>query len=150
MKKVKLSLLEVHGLNIELVGFTNQGTLEKLQKGLLDEKLYIVTKYKLSDLNDKLESEISKVQKFKNELIKSLGDKDEEGNISIPMRINETYNEDGSLNTWEINPKFIEYNKELDKLMQEEIELDFNEVSIEDMNVETEVNPKILFKIINQ
>ena len=150
MKKIKLSLLEVYELDVELKGFVNQSTGEKLSKGLLEEKLTIVTKYKLSDLADKVEKEIVKINGFKEELIKTLGTVDEEGNIGIPLRINQTYNEDGSLDKWDINPVFNEYNAQLSELLQQEIEFDFNEVAVEDINVETEVYPKILFKIINQ
>ena len=150
MKKIKLSLLEVYGLDVELKGFTNPSTLEKLQKGLLDEKLSIVVKYKLSDLSDKVELELVKINKFKEELIKTLGTVDENGNIEIPIRINQTYNEDGSLDKWDINPTYNEYHKQLNELLQQETEFDFNEILIEDLNIESEVYPKILFKIINQ
>ena len=150
MKKIKLSLLEVYELDVELKGFVNQSTGEKLSKGLLEEKLTIVTKYKLSDLADKVEKEIVKINGFKEELIKTLGTVDEEGNIGIPLRINQTYNEDGSLDKWDINPVFNEYNAQLSELLQQEIEFDFNEVAVEDINVETDIYPKILFKIINQ
>lgn len=150
MKKIKLSLLEVYGLDVELKGFTNQATGEKLQRGLLDEKLSIAVKYKLSDLSDKVEVEISKINKFKEELIKTLGTADEEGNVGIPLRINQTFKEDGSLDTFDINPVYSEYNKQLSELLNQEVEFDFNEVAVEDLNIESEVYPKILFKIINQ
>jgi hypothetical protein len=150
MKKIKLSLLEIYGLDVELKGFTNPSTLEKLQKGLLDEKLSIAIKYKLSDLSDKVGVEIFKINKFKEELIKTLGNTDENGNIGIPLRINQTFNEDGSLDTWDINPVYNEYNKQLNELLNQEVEFDFNEIAIEDLNIESEVYPKILFKIINQ
>jgi hypothetical protein len=150
MNKVKLSLLEVLGLDVELKGITNQGTLEKLQKGLLDEKLKISVKYHLSSLSDKLSIEIERIEKFKEELIKALGTTDENGNISIPYRINEKFNEEGTLESWEINPKFIEFNKDVNELLKEEIEIEFNSISIDDLDVETEIYPKILFKIINQ
>ena len=150
MKKIKLSLLEVYELDVELKGFVNQSTGEKLSKGLLEEKLPIYIKYKLSDLADKVEKEIVKINGFKEELIKTLGTADEEGNIGIPLRINQTFNEDGSLDKWDINPVFNEYNAQLSELLQQEVEFDFNEVAVEDINVETDIYPKILFKIINQ
>lgn len=150
MKKIKLSLIEVYGLDVELKGFVNPSTGERLQKGLLDEKLSIAVKYKLSDLSDKVEVEIAKINKFKEELIKSLGTADEEGNVGIPLRINQTFKEDGSIDTFDINPVYEEYNKQLSELLQQEVGFDFNEVAVEDIDVETEVFPKILFKIINQ
>lgn len=150
MKKIKLSLLEVYELDVELKGFVNQSTGEKLSKGLLEEKLPISIKYKLSDLADKVEKEIVKINGFKEELIKTLGTADEEGNIGIPLRINQTFKEDGSLDKWDINPVFNEYNAQLSELLQQEVGFDFNEVAVEDINVETDIYPKILFKIINQ
>jgi hypothetical protein len=150
MKKIKLSLLEVYGLNVELKGFTNPSTGEKLEKGLLDEKLPIIIKYKLSDLSDKIDMEIIKINKFKEDLIKTLGTVDENGNIGINFKINETYKEDGSLDKWDVNPAYNEYQKQFNELLQQEVEFDFNELIVEDFNIETEVYPKILFKIINQ
>lgn len=150
MKKIKLSLLEVYELDVELKGFINPSTGEKLSKGLLEEKLTIATKYKLSDLADKVQKEIVKINGFKEELIKTLGTVDEEGNIGIPLRINQTYNEDGSLDKWDINPVFNDYNAQLTELLQQEVEFDSHEIEVESINVETEVYPKILFKIINQ
>jgi len=151
MKKVKLTLFEVHELSAELSGIVNQTTGERLQKGLLNEKLKISVKYNLTTLADALISELEKVNKFKEELIKSLGDTDDNGAVTLPIRINEKVNTDtNEVESWDISPKYLEYSAELNELLSQEIEIEFNEVAIDDLNIETEVNPRILFKIINQ
>lgn len=148
MKQIKLKLFEVYELNSELKGIINTSTGEKLSKGLLDEKLSITTKYWLTDLNDKLEKEINSVDKIKEDLIKKLGTADDQGNISLAMRINEVFDKDNNIVSYDYNPAFVEYQTEFNKLLQEEVEISYREFKLEDIDIETEVNPKILFKLI--
>lgn len=148
MKQIKLKLFEVYELNGELRGIINQQTGEKVSKGLLDEKLSITVKYWLTDLSDKLEKEIKSVDKIKEELLKKLGTADDQGNISLSMRINEVFDKDNNIVSYDINPVFLEYQTEFNKLLQEEVEISYREFKLEDIDVETEVNPNILFKLI--
>jgi hypothetical protein len=50
--KVKLALGEILDLDIELSGFVNPETGEKVLNGLLSQKLSLITKFKLSELRD--------------------------------------------------------------------------------------------------
>ena len=147
MEKTKLKLHEVYELNLELKGITNQQTGEVIRKGLLDEKLSISTKYWLDKLSEKLIKEIEPIEKLKEETIKKLGQEDENGGYFIPMRVNEKFDKDNKLVSYDINPTFTEYQEEVAKLMNQEVEIEHNTINLEDINTQSEVYPKILFKL---
>jgi hypothetical protein len=150
MEKTKLKLHEVYELNLELKGITNQQTGEVIRKGLLDEKLSISTKYWLDKLSEKLIKEIEPIEKLKEETIKKLGQEDENGGYFIPMRVNEKFDKDNKLVSYDINPTFTEYQEEVAKLMNQEVEIEHNTINLEDINTQSEVYPKILFKLTKQ
>ena len=150
MEKTKLKLHEVYELNLELKGITNQQTGEVIRKGLLDEKLSISTKYWLDKLSEKLIKEIEPIEKLKEETIKKLGQEDENGGYFIPMRVNEKFDKDDKLVSYDINPSYTEYQEEVAKLMNQEVEIEHNTINLEDINTQSEVYPKILFKLTKQ
>jgi hypothetical protein len=150
MEKTKLKLHEVYELNLELKGITNQQTGEVLKKGLLDEKLSISTKYWLDKLLEKLINEIEPIEKLKEETIKKLGQEDKNGGYFIPMRVNEKFDKDEKLVSYDINPTFVEYQEEVAKLMNQEVEIEHNTINLEDINTQSEVYPRILFKLTKQ
>ena len=150
MEKTTLKLHEVYELNLELKGATNQQTGEVLKKGLLNEKLSIATKYWLDKLSEKLLKEIEPIEKLKEETIKKLGQEDENSGYFIPMRVNEKFDKDDKLVSYDINPAFTEYQEEVAKLMNQEVEIEHNTINLEDINTQSEVYPKILFKLTKQ
>jgi hypothetical protein len=150
MEKTTLKLHEVYELNLELKGATNQQTGEVIKKGLLDEKLSISTKYWLDRISEKLLKEIEPIEKLKEETIKKLGQEDENGGYVIPMRVNEKFDDEGKLVSYDINPTFTEYQEEITKLMNQEIEIEHNVINLEDINTQSEVYPRILFKLTKQ
>lgn len=150
MEKITLKLHEVYELNVELKGSSNQQTGEVIRKGILDEKLSISVKYWLDKLSEKLKNEIDVVEKIKEETIKKLGQADEQGNYSIPLRINEKFNDKDELVSYDVNPTFIEYQAEFEKLINQEVEIEYNAINLEDINIQSEVYPRILFKLTKQ
>jgi len=150
MEKITLKLHEVYELNLELKGSINQQTGEVIRKGILDEKISISVKYWLDKLSSKLKKEIDVVEKLKEEIIKKLGILDEQGNYSIPLRINEKFDDKGESLSYDVNPSFLEYQSEFEKLINQEVEIEFYPINIEDINVQSEVYPRILFKLTKQ
>jgi predicted RNA-binding protein with RPS1 domain len=148
MNKIKLTLAEIYQLNYELLGITNQSTGEKITKGILDERLSISVKYHLSKISDKLLKEIEHIEKLKEEHITKVGTKDEDGKIFVSMRINEVKDEEGKLISSDINPAYIQLQETFNKFMEEEFEIEYKEMFVEDINIETDINPVILFKLI--
>jgi hypothetical protein len=151
MEKITLKLHEVYELNLELKGSTNQQTGETIRKGILDEKISISVKYWLDKLSLKLKTEIDLVEKLKEEIIKKLGVVDEQGNYSIPLRINEKFDDkEELLLSYDVNPTFLEYQAEFEQLINQEVEIEYNSINLEDINIQSEVYPRILFKLTKQ
>lgn len=151
MEKIKLKLSEVYGLNVELKGFTDPQTGELLQKGILDENLPIRTKYSLSKVSTQLTKEIESVEKLREELIKKYGDEDKDGNYFIPQRINEMIDEETKqVVSFDINPKFIEFQKEFNSLLQEEVSIEYTPIALDQIDIKSQINPTILFKLISE
>lgn len=149
MEKAKLKIVEVYELFSELKGLKDPQSGQVIRKGLLDEKLLVSVKYNLDNLADYLLKEIQKIETLKQEAIKNLGEETEDGGFWIPMRKNEVFNDEGTLVSYDVNPNYIKYQEEIDALLNEECEIEYKELTLEQLNVETEVNPHILFKLIS-
>jgi hypothetical protein len=104
----------------------------------------------LDKLSEKLKTEIDLVEKLKEESIRKLGVVDEQGNYSIPLRINEKFNDKDELLSYDVNPTFLEYQSEFEKLINQEVEIEYNAINLEDINIRSEVYPRILFKLTKQ
>ena len=149
MEKITLKLYEFYNLEAELNGVTNQQNGEVTSKGLLAEKIKMTTKYWLNDLVKKVVTEKEACEALKQELIKKHGEADEQGNISIPMYINEVKNEDGQTVSREINPKFVEFQSEFNAVLNEDKELEYKGFTLEEFeNVESEGKYDTFFKLI--
>jgi len=149
MEKVSLKLFEFYNLEAELNGVVNQQTGEAVTKGLLNEKIKLTTKYWLTDLAKKVGEEKQSVEKLKEELIKKHGETSEDGAVSIPMYINIVTDEQGEVTSRDVNPKFVEFQSDFNKLLQEERELEHKAFSLEDFeSVESDGNYSTFFKLI--
>ena len=149
MEKITLKLYEFYNLEAELNGVTNQQTGEVTSKGLLAEKIKMTTKYWLNDLVKKVVTEKEACEALKQELIKKHGEADEQGNVSIPMYINEVKNEEGQTVSREINPKFVEFQNEFNAVLNEDKELEYKGFTLEEFeNVESEGKYDTFFKLI--
>jgi hypothetical protein len=150
MEKVTLKLHEFYALEAELNGVSNRQTGEVLAKGLLNEKIKLTTKYWLHDLTKKVAAEKESVEKLKEELIKKYGTTDAEGNVSIPMYINEVVDEETKeITSREINPDFVKFQNDFNNLLEEDRDLEYKGFKLEEFdNVETDGNYTSFFKLI--
>jgi hypothetical protein len=149
MEKISLKLYEFYNLDSELNGVVNQQTGEKISAGLLAEKLKLTTKYWLTELGKKVAAEKAGVETLKEELIKKHGEADETGNISIPMYIDIVKDEEGKIVDGKNNPKFIEFQNEFNALLQEEKELEYKPVNLNELeNIESDGNYPTFFKLV--
>lgn len=159
MEKISLKLFEFYNLDAELNGLTNQQTGEKISTGLIQEKLSLTTKYWLTSLGKAVAAEKAAVEELKNDLIKKYGKADENGNISIPMVIDEvdadgnavksTDSEGNEFTKKILNPDFQQFEKEFNELLQTEKELEYKPFALEDFEkVETSENYVTFFKLI--
>ena len=149
MEKISLKLYEFYNLDSELNGVTNQQTGEKVSQGLLAEKLKLTTKYWLTELSKKVATEKAGVESLKEDLIKKHGETDETGNISIPMYIDIVKDEEGKIIDGKNNPKFIEFQDEFNALLQEEKELEYKPVNLNELeSIESDGNYPTFFKLV--
>jgi len=110
----------------------------------------LTTKYWLHDLTKKVAVEKESVEKLKEELIKKYGIADEEGNVSIPMYINEVIDEETKeIVSRDINPDFVKFQNDFNGLLEEGRELEYKGFKLEEFdNVETDGNYSTFFKLI--
>jgi len=149
MEKISLKLFEFYNLESELNGVVNQQTGEKVSAGLLAEKLKLTTKYWLTELAKKVAAEKATVETLKEELIKKHGEADENGNIGIQMYTDVVKDEDGNIVEGKPNSKFIEFQNEFNTLLQEEKELEYKPVNLNELeSIETEGNYSTFFKLV--
>ena len=147
MEKISLKLHEFLTLEAELFGVKNQQTGEVTSKGLLNEKLSLVSKFWLNELGKKVASEKESVEKLREELIKKLGT-EEEGQVFIKM-YDEVKDEEGNTVSRSLTSNFIEFNQEYEKLLSEEKELEYRPFELSELaNVETEGNLNVFFKLV--
>ena len=141
MDKKTLKLVQFFNLEAELNGAVNPQTGEKLTKGILSEKLQLKTKYWLSDLSKRVKEQTDACQTLRDELIKKYGE-EKDGGIYVPQFVEE----DGKK---VVNPKFISFQNEFNALLNEEREIEYKEISIDELGeVETTEVYDTLFSLL--
>jgi len=136
---MKLTIADCLNLEIEIAGFKNEQG-EILLKGLLNEPLNLKTKYWLNKLLTKLQAEKKHFTESRDSLIRELGEVQEDGSIAIPM-----------LKDGEQNPNIIEFNKQAEELLKQEIEIEINKFQIENFDFESDQNyPTFMSKCIEE
>ncbi len=148
--KTVLKLQDLYKLDSELNGITNPENNELLINGLLAEEVPFVTKFWLNKLVETVSQEKQSLEKSREELIKKHGKLDEQGNIFIPMYINEVTDEETKeIVSREVNPGFIAFQNEFNTLLNEDFELEHKEFHLEDFKeVKSKNNYQIFYKLI--
>jgi hypothetical protein len=142
MEKIKLSLAELLTLEAELNGYVNPQSGEQILSGFLKEKLNLATKYWLTKLSDKLTSKKKTIEVLRDELIKKFGE-EKDGNIGIETFLDEEKTK--------VNPKFIEFQDEWAKLLSEEEEVEYNPLTVSDLEkIDSEGNYNLVFKLVKE
>jgi len=142
MEKIKLSLAELLTLEAELNGYVNPQSGEQILSGFLKEKLNLATKYWLTKLSDKLTSKKKTIEVLRDELIKKFGE-EKDGSIGIETFLDEEKTK--------VNPKFIEFQDEWAKLLSEEEEVEYNPLTVADLEkIDSEGNYNLVFKLVKE
>jgi hypothetical protein len=133
-KKIKMS--ELFELEAEINGFKDA----KIQfRGLLNEPASMKIKYWLHKALRNIESEKKTFFKLRDELLEKYGEKDQAGyKISPEIK--------GKANT-----KFVEYQKNVMELLNQECEIDLPVISIEEINFTSDYGyPSFMRNIVSE
>jgi hypothetical protein len=151
MDKITLKLGDVLQLESEINGYVDPQSGEQIYEGFSKQNLSIILKYELSDFSATLKSERSKVEALRDELIKKYGEEDGNGGIMVKMR-NDVKDEEGNVTGTVINPKYLEFDKEYGTLLNQEIEIEYPEITKEDLKDAGKTKDKyqVLFKLIKK
>lgn len=151
MDKITLKLGDVLQLESEINGYVEPQTGEQVYEGFSKQNLSIILKYELSDFSTNLKSERSKVEALRDDLIKKYGEEDGKGGIMVKM-YNEVKDEEGNVTGKVINPKYLEFDNEYGLLLNQEIEIEYPEITKEDLKDAGKTKDKyqVLFKLIKK
>jgi hypothetical protein len=151
MDKITLKLGDVLQLESEINGYVDPQSGEQIYEGFSKQNLSIILKYELSDFSATLKSERNKVEALRDELIKKYGEEDGNGGVMVKMR-NEIKDEEGNVTGTVINPNYIEFDKEYGTLLNQEIEIEYPEITKEDLKDAGKTKDKyqVLFKLIKK
>jgi hypothetical protein len=151
MDKITLKLGDVLQLESEINGYTEPQTGEQVYEGFSKQNLSIILKYELSDFSTTLKSERTKVETLRDELIKKYGEEDGNGGILVKM-YNEIKDEEGNVTGKVVNPQYLEFDKEYGVLLNQEIEIEYPEITIQDLKEAGKTKDKyqVLFKLIKK
>jgi hypothetical protein len=140
MKKTKLSLGEIIGLESEINGLSNQQTGEVLLKGLLSENINLVIKYRLSKLADSIAADKKVVEGLREELIKKHGE-EKDGAIFVSPFLDEAKTI--------ANPKWVLFANEYNTLLAEQKEIEHPVITLEDIkDVKSEGRYDVFLKLL--
>jgi hypothetical protein len=140
MKKTKLSLGEIIGLESEISGLSNQQTGEVVLKGLLSENINLVIKYRLSKLAEQIASDKKVVEGLREELIKKYGE-EKDGAIFVAPFLDEAKTIS--------NPKWTLFANEYNTLLAEQKEIEHPVITLEDIkDVKSEGRYDVFLKLV--
>ena len=149
MEKTTLKLGEVLQLGHEINGLTSQETGEIIYEGFLNQNLSIILKYELTDCGEFLTKEKKKIETLRDELVTKYGT-EHNGGMVVKMYTEEK-DVEGNVNRV-VNPKYIEFDTEYGKLLNQDKEIEFPEITKEDLKGAGKSKDKyqILFKLIKK
>lgn len=152
MTKTVIKLQELFQLDVEINGFVNQETNERVLTGLLDETISMSTRYWLLELNEKIAVKRGIVNKLREDLIRKHGTEDEQGNVVIPTYINELIDDETKeVVSREINPSYTAFQNEFSELLNEDCELEHHSFQLDEFkNVTTQNRYIVIFKLIQK
>jgi len=132
MKKTKLKLKDAFELLAELEGFSNQEKV--LIKGLLNEEIPLKRKYWIDRLTKKLQSHKKSFEGQRTKGIEKYGIKNKNGEFYIPFEVDVKGKKDKEGNPIKKrNPKFKQFQEEVDQALEVEIEIEHAEFFYSDI-----------------
>ena len=150
MEKITLKLGDAVQLEREINGFINPDNGKQEYEGFLKQDISIILKYELSELGEVLEKERKKIDLLRDELIKKYGE-EYQGGLSVQMFIDQK-DEEGNIISRTYNPKYIEFDKEMGELLNQEKEFTYPVITKDDLKSAGKTKDKyiVLFRLIKK
>lgn len=151
MEKITLKLGDVLQLESEINGYVNPQDGTEIYKGFTKQNLSIILKYELKELGEALKAERTKIESLRDELILKYGEEEEKGGVMVKM-YNETKDDEGKVLSRVINPKYVEFDKEYGILLDQEKEIEYPKITLDDLKDagKTSDNYIVLFMLIKK
>jgi hypothetical protein len=151
MEKITLKLGDVLQLESEINGYVNPQDGTEIYKGFTKQNLSIILKYELKELGEALKAERTKIESLRDELILKYGEEEEKGGVMVKM-YNETKDDEGKVLSRVINPKYVEFDKEYGILLDQEKEIEYPKITLDDLKDagKTSDNYIVLFTLIKK
>lgn len=147
MKKQSFKLFELLNLEIELSGFINPETGERIFEGLASQKISATTKYWISTLLETLSNEKKLINATREELIKKYGKEDESGNVGIDRLVPSGNKDDDGNDIMMMNPVMIQFNEEYNQILQQEKSIRIPVIQLSELSeVKTSDHYPLIFK----
>jgi hypothetical protein len=147
MKKQSFKLFELLNLEIELSGFVNPETGERIFEGLASQKISATTKYWISTLLETLANEKKLINAIREDLIKKYGKEDESGNVGIDRLIPSGNKDEEGNDIMMLNPTLREFNEEYNQILQQEKSIRIPSIQLSELSeVKTSDHYPLIFK----
>lgn len=112
---------------------------------LIQEKLPVKASYGLAKLAAKLDAQLGVIEKVRQGLVQTYGEKDPENPMQIRVTPTLERKDKTGKSTFEPNPKFPKFAEEMGELMTQEVEIVFDVVTLPDT---LEIEPYILMALV--
>jgi hypothetical protein len=148
--KIELGLGQMLELEVEINGFNDKSTGKQIINGFINQKIPLYVKYTLTELSKYLNEQKKVIDSLRDELVKKYGTSNGDDNYFLSMFIDDTKDEAGNIINTEINPKFIEFEKEYNEFLNSKKEIEYTPIDIEALKkVETTENYPTLYLLVN-
>jgi len=150
---ITLTAAEVYNLDCELTGGVNLISQSFITTGILKQKMSNVQKFWLNDLKLEIKPYKENLDQTRNDLIGRLGEISQTGVPSIPYTVPKKDEQgnpvmDGDKPVMETNPNLLEYTRQLEEVLSQQITIQYHPFKLEDYTFDTEDSYPTFYKLI--
>lgn len=141
--QINLTVAQILGLEFEISGLVDISTGETIRKGLLQQSISGITKYKLTNLLQELNKHSKMFNDIRNGLITKYGEPNEDGTHTISSTIIVDEKEVA-------NPKSIDFQKKIESVLTKEIIIHTERFIVDDLDFKSYENYPAFFNLITK
>lgn len=149
--KIELELGKMLDLEVEINGYNDKATGKQIIVGFINQKIPLYVKYTLTELSKYLNEQKKIIETLRDELVKKYGETKEDDNVFLSMYLNDEKDEKGNFINGQLNPNFIEFEKEYNELLFSKKEIEYTPIDFDVLKkIETTENYPILYLLVNK